>query len=93
MRANVENPPREFTDLAIRLADGSTGFFRDAVAKWARTAAGSDSAAWREFSVANDSAAAAMAATARWLKRDLLPRSKGSYAIGAKAFAEKLRYD
>jgi uncharacterized protein (DUF885 family) len=93
MRANVENPPREFTDLAIRLADGSTGFFRDAVAEWARTAAGSDSAAWREFSAANDSATAAMAAAAQWLKRDLLPRSKGSYAIGAKAFADKLRYD
>jgi uncharacterized protein (DUF885 family) len=93
MRANIEDPPREFTDLAIRLAGGSTGFFRDAVAGWARTAAGSDSAAWREFSAANDSAAAAMAAAARWLKRDLLPRSKGNYAIGAKAFAEKLRYD
>jgi uncharacterized protein (DUF885 family) len=93
MRANVENPPREFTDLAIRLADGSVGFFDDAVAAWARTAAGSDSAAWREFSAANDSTAAAMAAAARWLKRDLLPRSKGSYAIGAKAFAEKLRDD
>jgi uncharacterized protein (DUF885 family) len=93
MRANVENPPREFTDLAIRLADGSVGFFHDAVAAWARTAAGSDSAAWREFSAANDSTAAAMAAAARWLKRDLLPRSKGSYAIGAKAFAEKLRDD
>jgi uncharacterized protein (DUF885 family) len=93
MRANVENPPREFTDLAIRLAGGSVGFFRESVAQWARTAAGPDSALRREFGTANDSAASAMAEAARWLEHDLLPRSRGSYAIGAKAFADKLRYD
>ena len=93
MRANVENPPREFTDLAIRLAGGSVGFFRGSVAEWAKTAAAGDTASWRGFSTANDSAAAAMAAAAGWLERDLLPRSKGSYAIGAGAFADKLRYD
>lgn len=93
MRANVSNPPREFTDLAIRIAGGSVGFFRNDIATWARSAAGSDSAALREFTVANDSAAAALDSAAKWLKSDLLPRSKGSYAIGAKAFADKLLYD
>lgn len=93
MRANVSNPPREFTDLAIRIAGGSVGFFRNDIATWARGAAGSDSAALREFTVANDSAAAALDSAAKWLKSDLLPRSKGSYAIGAKAFADKLLYD
>ena len=28
-----------------------------------------------------------------WLKEDLLPRSKGSYAIGADNFARQLRYE
>lgn len=93
MRANVSNPPKEFTDLAIRIAGGSVGFFRNDIATWARGAAGSDSAALREFTVANDSAAAALDSAAKWLKSDLLPRSKGSYAIGAKAFADKLLYD
>src|SRR6266853_4477798 len=32
MRANVTNPPREFTDLAIRIAAGSVGFLRRDVA-------------------------------------------------------------
>ncbi len=93
MRANVSNPPKEFTDLAIRIAGGSVGFFKNDIATWARGAAGGDSAALREFMVANDSAAAALDSAAKWLKSDLLPRSKGSYAIGAKAFADKLLYD
>lgn len=93
MRANVENPPREFTDLAIRMAGGSIGFFRGTVADWARTAAAGDTASWREFSAANDSAASAMEAATAWLEHELLPRSRGSFAIGARAFADKLRYD
>jgi uncharacterized protein (DUF885 family) len=93
MRANVSNPPKEFTDLAIRIAGGSVGFFKNDIATWARGAAGGDSAAMREFTVANDSAAAALDSAAKWLKSDLLPRSKGAYAIGAKAFADKLLYD
>jgi uncharacterized protein (DUF885 family) len=93
MRANVSNPPKEFTDLAVRIAAGSVGFFKNDIATWARGAAGGDSSALREFTLANDSAAAALDSAAKWLKSDLLPRSKGSYAIGAKAFADKLLYD
>ena len=93
MRANVENPPKEFTDLAIRMAGGSVGFLRSTVADWAKASAGGDTALLREFVTANDSAASAMAAATEWLKRSLLPRSEGRYAIGARAFADKLRYD
>ncbi|HEY7634419.1 MAG TPA: DUF885 domain-containing protein [Gemmatimonadales bacterium] len=93
MRANVENPAKEFTDLAIRIAGGSVGFFRNTVADWAKASVGDDAALLREFTAANDSAAGAMAAAAEWLKRDLLPRSRGRYAIGARAFAEKLHYE
>src|SRR4030095_5594277 len=32
MRANVQNPPHEFTDLAVRVSRGSAGFFRSTVA-------------------------------------------------------------
>jgi uncharacterized protein (DUF885 family) len=93
MRANVTAPPREFTDLAIRIAGGSVGFFQHDVAAWAREAAGPDPAALRDFTVVNDSVVSAMGAAAAWLKTDLLPRSNGSFAIGARAFADKLRYD
>ena len=93
MKANVNNPPKEFTDLAIRIAGGSVGFFKADVATWAKSAAGTDSAALREFTAVNDSAAAALGDAAKWLKSDLLPRSKGSFAIGEKAFADKLLFD
>jgi uncharacterized protein (DUF885 family) len=93
MRANIENPPKEFTDLSIQIAEGSVGFFKGDVAKWAKESAGADTAALRTFTAVNDSVAAAMQSAAAWLKTDLKPRSKGAYAIGAKAFADKLMYD
>ncbi len=37
--------------------------------------------------------AVAMQGATDWLVRDLKPRSHGSFAIGAKNFADKLRYD
>src|SRR6185437_7182640 len=60
MRVNIVNPPREFTDLAMRIAEGSVGFFKNDVATWAKGAAGSDSSALREFTQVNDSVAASM---------------------------------
>jgi uncharacterized protein (DUF885 family) len=93
MKANVQSPPKEFTDLAIRIASGSVGFFRSDVATWAKDAAGTDTASLRAFTTANDSAAAALEDAAKWLKTDLLPKSNGTFAIGEKAFADKLMYD
>jgi uncharacterized protein (DUF885 family) len=93
MKTNVQNPPKEFTDLAIRIAAGSVGFFKGDVATWAKDAAGTDTASLRAFTSANDSAAAALDDAAKWLKSDLLPKSKGTFAIGEKAFADKLLYD
>jgi len=93
MRANVSEPPEEFTKIAIDIAGGSVGFFRDDVAKWAKEAAVADPGALRRFTVANDSVVAALQAASTWLKNDLLPRSHGSFAIGPQAFTDKLRYD
>ncbi|MFL5632924.1 MAG: DUF885 domain-containing protein [Gemmatimonadaceae bacterium] len=93
MRQNIVNPPREFTDLASRIAGGSVGFFKGDVATWAKGAAGNDSAALREFTQVNDSVAVAMQSASDWLKNTMLPKSNGKFAIGAKAFADKLRYD
>lgn len=93
MRANIENPPKEFTDLAYRMAAGSVGFFEDDVARWAKESAGGDGELLKEFTQANAEVVKAMKEAADWLKNDLLPRSKGSYAIGAENFSRKLRYE
>jgi uncharacterized protein (DUF885 family) len=92
-RANVKNPPREFTDVALRRAQGSIGFFEGSVAAWAKQAAGSDAALWKEFDDANRAVVAATREFATWLEKDLLPRSKGNYAIGEASFLAKLKYE
>ncbi len=92
-RANVENPPREFTELAIRIGAGSVGFFRDTLPGWAREAAGTDAALLKDFDAANAATVKSLEDTVAWMKADLLPRSGGSYAIGAENFARKLRYE
>ena len=92
-KANVVNPPREFTDLAIRVSKGSVGYFSGTVAEWAKEAAGSDAALAKEFADANGAVIAATRDFATWLEKDLLPRSKGNYAIGAANFLAKMKYD
>ncbi|WP_338864909.1 DUF885 domain-containing protein [Myxococcus stipitatus] len=92
-KANVQTPPREFTDLAIRMAKGSVGFFEGSVATWAKDAAGSDAALLAEFNAANAAAVASVQDFARWLEKDLLPRSTGKYALGPEHFLTKLRYE
>ncbi|HSE62166.1 MAG TPA: DUF885 domain-containing protein [Thermoanaerobaculia bacterium] len=92
-KANLVNPPKEFTDLAIRMAKGSAGYFSGTVAQWAKEAAGSDAALWSDFSQTNAKVVEATRGFADWLEKDLLPRSKGSYAIGAANFLAKMKYD
>ncbi len=92
-RANLKNPPKEFTDLALRMAKGSVGFFESSVASWAKTAAAGDDALLAEFGAANTRLVAATKDFAHWLETDLKPRSQGVYAIGAEAFLAKLKYE
>jgi uncharacterized protein (DUF885 family) len=92
-KANLANPPKEFTDLAIRMAKGSVGYFSGTVAEWAKSAAGKDDALRQEFEQANSAVVAATRDFASWLEKDLLPRSKGNYAIGAANFLAKVKHD
>lgn len=92
MRENIVNPPKESTDLAWRIASGSVGFFRNDVATWAKGAAGTDSAALRDFTAVNDSVVTAMQGASDWLKT-MIPKSHGTFAIGSKNFADKMLWD
>jgi len=92
-KANVVNPPKEFTDLAIRMAKGSVGFFEGSVATWAKDAAGSDASLRKEFEQANALVIASTKDFVSWLENDLKPRSRGAYAIGADNFLAKLKYE
>lgn len=91
MKANVENPPREFADLALIVAEGSAAFFKDTLPAWAKSVAHGDAKLLAEFEAANRPVAEGYAATAKWVKSDLLPVAKGRYAIGGDAFMKKLQ--
>ena len=93
MRQNIENPPHEFTDLAMRIAQGSVSFFKETIASWAKDAAGPDAVLFHEFEEANGAAAKSLEDAAGWLETTLLPNSRGIYAIGAENFAKKLLYE
>ena len=88
-KENLDNPPKEFTDLAIRMSKGSVGFLEKAVAGWA-AGAGADAALMKQFEEADEQAVAAAKDFLQWLQADLSARSHGSYAIGAQTFLEKL---
>ena len=93
MKSNMEDPPREYTELAIRIASGSVGFFDKTVRKWGEEAAGNDAGLKRDLDDAAEKAAEAMRSAAAWLQNDLPAKSKGSFAIGAENFSRKLLYD
>jgi uncharacterized protein (DUF885 family) len=93
MKQNVRNPPREFTDLAVRMAGGSVGFYRETVPAWAREAAGGDGNLMSQFSRCNERAVAAVSGAEKYLRETLLPASRGNYAIGEAAFLRKLRLE
>jgi uncharacterized protein (DUF885 family) len=92
-RANVKNPPRPFTDLAILMAKGSADFLESAVPTWAKDAAGGDAALLAELVAVDHDALTATQDFAAWLEKDLLPRSTGDFALGQELFLEKLRLE
>jgi uncharacterized protein (DUF885 family) len=93
MRANIADPPKEFTDLALIVGGGSVGYFRDTLAGWAKEAAAGDAPLLEQFQKANREVLKALEESVAWLKKDLLPHSQGSYVIGADNFHKKLLYE
>ncbi|HZT60607.1 MAG TPA: DUF885 family protein [Pyrinomonadaceae bacterium] len=94
-RANLDNPPRIYTETAIAQAGGSVDFFERVVPQMFERAGGSGLNAARraEFQASNDAAVEALKNFRDWLQRDLLPRSNGDFALGSENFRKKLLYE
>jgi uncharacterized protein (DUF885 family) len=94
-RANLETPPRIYTETAIRQARGSLEYFSRVVPQMIERAGGSrlNAARKAEFETANNGVLTAIRSFLEWLERDLLPRSTGNFAIGAENYRRKLLYD
>jgi hypothetical protein len=90
-RANLKNPPRIQTEVAIGQTRGLIAFLRDTVP--ARLAAATDEAAKATFELRRKEAIAEVEGYVAWLESDLLPRSNGDFRIGRAAYQKKLLYD
>ena len=89
--ANLKNPPRIFTEIAIEQLPGIISFFQHDVPNAFYDA--KDPALKTEFAKTNAAVIAALNDYQMWLKTDVLPRSNGDFRIGADTFRKKLLYD
>jgi len=90
-RANLKNPPRVYTEIALEQLPGIIDFFKhDVPLAFADV---KDASLNSEFASTNAAVIAALSDYQNWLKTDLLPRSKGDFRFGADTFRKKLQYD
>jgi uncharacterized protein (DUF885 family) len=90
-RANLKNPPRIYTEVAIEQLPGIISFFeKDVPAAFGDV---KNAELKERFYKTNSGAIAELQSYEGWLKSDLLPRSKGDFRIGAENYRKKLLYD
>lgn len=89
--ANLQNPPRVFTEIAIEQLPDIIGFFQHDVPQ--AFADADDPALKAEFARSNAAVVAALNDYLHWLKTDVLARSNGDFRIGVETFQKKLQYD
>ncbi len=90
-RANLVNPPRIFTDVALEQLPGIIGFFQSDIP--AAFTSVKDPKLLKEFHASNGAVIQALTRYQQWLKTDMLPKSNGDFRIGAATFRVKLRDD
>ncbi len=90
-RANLKNPPRIYTEIALQQLPGIIAFFQNDVPSAFEKA--TDQATKSEFAKSNADVIAALQSYQQWVQTDLLPRSNGDFRIGADTFSKKLQYD
>ncbi len=90
-RANLKNPPRIYTEVAIEQLPGIVSFFEKDVPLAFNAV--KDRALLDQFHQANAAVIRELQSYQTFLKNDLLPRSKGDFRIGAENYRKKLLYD
>src|ERR1700678_2225296 len=90
-RANLNDPPRVYTEIALEQLPDIISFFQNDVP--AAFASASDPAVKAAFAKSNGEVIAGLRSYAEWLQTEVLPRSKGDFRIGAETFSKKLLYD
>jgi hypothetical protein len=90
-RANLQDVPRIYAEIALEQLPGTIGFFEKDVPS--AFAGATDPAVKSAFAESNAAAIKQLREYQNWLKSDLLPRSHGDFRIGAETFSKKLLYD
>jgi len=90
-RANLKNPPKVYTEVALEQLPGIVSFFQNDVPSAFKDV--TDQALLAEFKTVNQSVIDALNQYQKFLKDDLLPRSNGDFRIGAENYRKKLLYD
>jgi len=90
-RSNLRNPPRIYTEVALEQLPGNIAFFKNDVP--AAFKAVTDPALLDKFHQSNQAVIDALNEYQRFLKTDLLPKSKGDFRIGGENYSKKLLYD
>ncbi|MBS0432065.1 MAG: DUF885 domain-containing protein [Proteobacteria bacterium] len=90
-RANLKDPPKIYTQIALEQLPGLIGFFQhDVPSAFADVG---DAALKNQFAESNGAVIKALGDYQAWLKNEVLPKSNGDFRIGADAFRKKLQYD
>jgi uncharacterized protein (DUF885 family) len=90
-RANLRNPPRVFTEVALEQLPGVIGYFRNDVPAAFQDVR--DEKLQAEFQAANQAAIDALRQYEKFLKDELLPQSHGDFRLGAENYRKKLLYE
>jgi uncharacterized protein (DUF885 family) len=90
-RANLKNPPRIYTEVALEQLPGIISFFDKDVPLAFNGV--KDRALLDQFHEANTTVIRELQKYEAFLKNDLLPRSKGNFRIGRDNYRKKLLYD
>jgi uncharacterized protein (DUF885 family) len=89
--ANLKNPPKVYTEIAIQQLPGMVSFFEHDVPSAFKDVR--DAKLLAEFRGSNARVLFELNSYAEFLKRDVLPRSKGDFRIGTANYAHKLQYE
>ncbi len=87
-KAQLQNPPKVFTETAILQNQGNISLLKEDLAPFIQQAPGMEA----QLKPAIDAAVAALEAYGTWLETDLLPRSNGDFRLGDEKWRRKLRF-
>jgi hypothetical protein len=90
VRANVRNPPRVWTQLAMENARGLLDYLRNGLPA---ELAGQGDTVPPELEQARNRLATELDRHIAWLQNELMPRSNGSFRLGRYLLERKLLYD